>query len=267
MKSQSCLPQSAAGTAVHSLWQTAGEPPFRTEHILPMGVVEIIFNFSHGSPIAASIGGAASSLPPVFINGFNTSPVTLQLPQQQAFFGIRLHPLSVREILNVPAAEFLDRAVDLTLLSKTFNSLWHQLAEQADFQERVRTIEQWVICKCIQPQPRDAFINEFLSDVHQHDVSVAQLSGRLCYSSRQLSRRVTAATGLNTEELLLYKKYLHAVHLMEQPGLSLTQIGYASAFSDQSHFIRTFKHFTQRTPGAYQRARGPRAGHLLEDVR
>lgn len=72
---------------------------------------------------------------------------------------------------------------------------------------------------------------------------------------------------MNTEEMLLYKKYLHAVHLMHRGDLSLTEIAYESYFSDQSHFIKSFKAYTGMTPGAYKRTKSAVPGHIFEDVR
>ena len=78
---------------------------------------------------------------------------------------------------------------------------------------------------------------------------------------------MTEATGMNTEEILLYKKYLHSVHLIHHTDLSLTKIGYESNFSDQSHFIRSFKNYTNMTPGDYKNSKSFVKGHVYQDVR
>ena len=100
-----------------------------------------------------------------------------------------------------------------------------------------------------------------------HGLSVKELAQSLCYSPRQLSRKMAEATGMNTEEILLYKKYLHAVHLMHHTDWSLTQIAYQSNFSDQSHFIKSFKTYTKMTPGEYRAGKSYVKGHIFENVR
>jgi AraC-like DNA-binding protein len=72
---------------------------------------------------------------------------------------------------------------------------------------------------------------------------------------------------MNTEEMLLYKKYLHAVDLLHSSHLSLTQIAYQSGFVDQSHFIRSFRLFTQMTPGEYRQQKSHLPGHFYANVR
>jgi len=234
---------------------------------LPKGIVEIIFNFSERNPFIAHLATSKTYLPGCFINGFNTKPIALTLPEKQSFFGVRLHPLAVKKLIKIPASEFLDLAVDLTLIDKNFETLWHQLAEQPEFDKRIAIFYTHIQKMAAEPQPRETMINNFLSGTDNHDLSVSQLSGILCYSSRQLSRKILEATGINTEAMLLYKKYLHAVHLVHHTDLPLTEIAYLGNFADQSHFIRTFREFTGLTPGEYRRRKGFITGHLFEDVR
>ena len=250
---------------IQSLWQVEGTTEFRSEHILPKGIVEIIFNFTAGSPIVAFVGKQQYQLPRSFINGFNTEPVQIQLPEQQEFFGVQLRPLAVKKILGVPASEFFNSVVDLTLLNSRFDSLWHQLAEHTSFDERVAAIFDWMALP--DWHPREHMVNNFLSNVGQHDLSVTELAQSLCYSPRQLSRKMTEATGMNSEEILLYKKYLHAVHLIHHTDLSLTKIAYQSNFSDQSHFIKSFRSYTNMTPGEYKNTKSFVKGHVYQDVR
>jgi AraC-like DNA-binding protein len=252
---------------VHSFWQVEGKPDFHRELILPKGNIEIIFNFSDKNLFMAKLAANAFSLPKCFINGFNTTPIILTLPENQSFFGVRLHALAVKQLINVPASAFLDIIVDLTLIDRNFNTLWHQLAEENVFEKRITIFYNYISKNTADPHPREALINNFLSGIDQHVLSVTQLSGILCYSSRQLSRKIFEASGMNTETMLLYKKYLHTVHLVHHTALSLTEIAYLGNFSDQSHFIRTFRLFTGLTPGEYRRNKSYLTGHLFEDVR
>ena len=244
-----------------------GFTSFHDEHIIPKGIVEVIFNFGDGSPIIGTIGSKQHHLSNCFINGFNTVPVTLQLPEQQEFFGVQLQPLAVKKIFGVPAGEFSDSLVDLALLDTSFDSLWYQLAEQNSFDNRVAIFSNWIEAKLPGWQPQEKMINDFLSGIDQHDLTVKDLANSVCYSPRQLSRKMAEATGLNTEEILLYKKYLHAMHLIHHTDLSLTKIAYQSHFSDQSHFIKSFKTFTNMTPGDYKKSKGYVKGHIYENVR
>lgn len=234
---------------------------------MPKGIVEVIFNFSNGTAIPARVGEKQHALAPCFINGFNTAPLQVQLPEHQQFFGVQLQPLAVKKIFGIPACEFSDTVVDLNLLGPGFQSLWHQLAEQKSFDARVAVFSTWLERKLPAWQPQENLVNNFLSAIDMHGLSVKELAHSLCYSPRQLSRKMAEATGMNTEEILLYKKYLHAVHLIHHTDWSLTQIAYQSNFSDQSHFIKSFKTYTRMTPGEYRAGKSYVKGHIFENVR
>jgi AraC-like DNA-binding protein len=110
-------------------------------------------------------------------------------------------------------------------------------------------------------------LNHFVSGTDQHDATVIEIARSLCYSPRQLSRKMAEATGMNTEEVLLYKKYLHAMHLIHHTDLPLTKIAYQSHFSDQSHFIKSFRAYSGMTPGEYKADKSRMQGHIYENVR
>ncbi|HTD93111.1 MAG TPA: DUF6597 domain-containing transcriptional factor [Chitinophagaceae bacterium] len=105
--------------------------PFTYQLInLSKGIVEVIFNFSEGSPIQAQLDGTQYQLPNCFINGFNTAPIRLRLPKQQVFFGILFQPLAIKKIFGSPACEFSDIPIDLTLLDPAFDSLWSRYLQE-----------------------------------------------------------------------------------------------------------------------------------------
>jgi AraC-like DNA-binding protein len=265
-KSFNIPPGSPFSGIVHSAWQIDQFCHYHIEHIIPKGVVEIIFNFSDSSSMRGHLGNAQYHLPNCFINGYNRSSIRVGLPDHQVFFGVRFHPMAIKKVFGVPASEFSDSVVDLTLIDPDFCSLWHQLVEN-DFDARISIFLHWMQDRIYDCVPQEKLVNEFLSALDQHDRSVKELSHTLCYSARHLSRKITEATGMNTEEMLLYKKYLHAVHLIHHTDMSLSQITYQSHFSDQSHFIRSFRKLTDMTPNEYRRKKSVVKGHLYENVR
>jgi len=260
-------PEPPYNNTLQELWQVDHITGFSKEYIIPKGIVEIIFNFSEGEPIAVQQNNKEYRLPHCFINGFNKTPIQLQLPQKQVFFGAIFQPLGIKKLFGSPAAEFSDTSTDVTLINNGFHSLWHQLAEQNDFGSRVAILQHWVMKNWVEWQPQERLINDYLYAQNRHHESVGQLAGSLCYSPRHLGRKILEATGMNTEELILYKKYLHAVELMHHTDLQLTAIAYQCHFSDQAHFIKSFKSFTGMTPGAYRRNKSTVKGHLYENVR
>jgi len=261
------IPQTQPLSSIVQLfWQTNWPTGFETETIIPRGIVEIIFDFSP-QPVNAVVNDAPTCLARCFINGFNTQPIILQLPPRQHFFGVRLHPLAVKNIVGVPPGQFANATIDLTIVDASAQYVWQQLAELDTFAQKVAVVSDWINKKWRPLDNREEMINQFLSGNNDAVPTVAQLASDVCYSPRQLSRKMLALTGMNTEETLLYKKFLLSTQLMHNTNLSLTQVAYHSQFADQSHFIRTFKQFAAITPGEYIAAKGPLPGHIYKGVR
>lgn len=256
------IPQNRlAKEVVHSIWQVEGYPEFGKETLIPSGIVEIIFDLEE-SHLKANLANKQYQLPNCFINGFNTSNIHLYPPPKHAFLGIRFYPSAIKALFGVASFEFANCVVDSTLLDSSLNSMWHRLKEKASFEERTDLIIQWLNGKAINLSPREKLLNHFLYNHNLSGFTISKVASHICYSERHLSRKIYELTGMNTERVLLYKKYLYAIQLMHTTKLSLTRIGYQSGFSDQSHFIKTFKFYTEMTPGAYRQNMGPVAGHI-----
>lgn len=251
---------------IRALWQVTYATGGKQETILPKGVIEIVFQLNTDEHASSSQRSLLLPIPRVFINGFNTKPIIFQPPRHSTLFGVRFNPVAVNQFFGERASQFGDRLIDATDVDETVNRVWHQLAETDTFQKRVAVILQWVKPRTVELHQREILLNQFLVK-NELTLSARQLGETLCYSSRQVSRKLVDISGLNGEQMLLYKKYLYAVDLMHQTDLSLTQIAFRCHFSDQGHFTKTFRNFTDMTPKAYRQAKDSLPGHVIKDVR
>ncbi len=268
MNSHRYIPSTPAlSRVIRCIWQSGSEPGARIETIVPIGTIEIIFDFSEVRFIHALFQDRPCQLPKCFINGYNDIPIQVQWPTFQCFFGIEFHPLAIKKMLGIPPAEFANQAIDLTLVHPKFSSLWHQLAAQRTFEERVSIMTRWVADNMVHLDPQEQLLNDTMCQIRPAHLTIPELASALHYSPRHLARKIQDITGMNSEEFLHYKKFFYAVHLLHHSSLSLTTIAHESYFADQSHFIKTFRKFAGMTPGAYQKQKSPVLGHLFENVR
>jgi len=136
--------------------------------------------------------------------------------------------------------------------------------EKRSFLERIAVISDWMENRIINLNPQEKLLNYFLNDTSEVEITTRELAATVCYSTRHLSRKIYELTAMNTEETLLYKKYLRSVHLIHTTNLSLTEIAYQCRFYDQAHFIRSFKEFAQMTPGNYRQNKSRLPGHIFK---
>ncbi|TVQ69630.1 MAG: AraC family transcriptional regulator [Balneolaceae bacterium] len=253
--------------AVQAFWQAARENSYSQEVIVPKGVVEIIFNFEPDTPFNTSLYGAGFVIPKCFIQGYHTAPITLDLPGSQSLFGAALHTAATKHIFGVPAGEFARKCIDLTLVDTSIHTLWHQLAESGTFPRRTALLTDWLMRRIPHLDARELAINDLFTLKTGRPLTVPGLADWLCYSPRHLSRKFHELSGMNTGQTILYLKYLKARALIHRTGLSLSEIAHICEFSDQSHFIKTFKSLAGLTPKQYRNRKSDIEGHYFENVR
>lgn len=267
MKNYFALPQSPAQRdVIEAYWEVQRSNQSKlSEIIIPKGLVEIIFSFQT-EKLFFKFNNNIDSIPRCFIQGVHTQPIQLYLSDSHRFFGVILHPTSVKYIFNIKPSDIANEVLDLSLVDLSLYSLWHRLSEQNNFYDRVTVFSDWLDHRLPVINDREKAFDWFIKNPMDVDISVAELSSYFCFSIRQLSRKFYELTGMNTEQLLLYRKYLKALKLMHTTNLSLTEISYKCYFSDQSHFIKTFKRLSLLTPKEYRQRMSFLEGHIFENV-
>ncbi len=248
---------------ISCVWEFHGGERYE-EYIIPKGIVEVIFNLAE--PIRGKMPYCNKFIkaPVCFIQGVHNQPVVAKYSGMHHLFGIRFKPYVIQEFFRISPAEIKNRLVDIFLIQPEFRDLWNRLGEAKNFQERVAIVENSLKFHYLTKCSRSVyFCNLFYSDKINAFESVDKLAGEVCYSSRQLSRKSHQFFGLSAEELVLYKKYLHAVRLMHHKPARLIDIALESGFYDQPHFNRAFKYFTGLTPREYQHKKTDLPFHLF----
>ena len=251
---------------VTGIWETSSNQNIQ-EIILPQGIVEMVFNL--GDPMHGLLPHGANTFnaPRCFIQGVNTQIVQVNYSGQQHLLGVRLQPGMVKALLGIFPSELKNTLIDLTLIKPGFSILWHELKEAKTFEEKVKLIEDELpvlstaICHRTQK-----LCNLFLADGIQNFESLDKLSQEIYFSPRHLSRKAQSLFGISAEELITYKKFLHAVKLMHLNNESLTEIAYEAGFYDQAHFCRIFKSYSGITPKQYRQQKSCLPFHLFSQA-
>ncbi len=268
MESHFTIPQDILlRDIVCSFWQISrNNSPSVEETIIPKGIIELIFNLE--APVHyVQLNSQSQTIPRCFVQGFHTHPIQLNLTGKQLFFGVVLTPASVKQIFHCIPAELSNCVIDLTLVDPSFYSLWQYIGEQKTFNDRVTVFSNWLKKRHPQLNNRECALNNLLNSSAYINSSVSEIAKEFCYSTRQLYRKLFELTGMNTEQVLLYKRYLQSVNLIHHSDLSLTDIAYLCHFSDQSHFIKTFRNLSSCTPKEYRQNKSTVMGHMIRNVR
>lgn len=259
----------ALGNVVKRFWQVdRRQGEFVKETIIPKGNVEMIFNLQEDyDVIPGMIGSCNFKVPRCFISGNHTMPIHLEIPGRQLFFGVYVNPTALRKIFRIHGKDYVNHCIDLTLIDSSMNSLWHRLAEQRTFDQRVAVFTEWVMKRLPDTSRHEKLFDEFLTSTLSRSTSADELSKLLCYSPRHLSRKLYDLTAMNLEQTLIYKRYVQAIDLIHHSPLLLTEIAHACNFADQSHFTKTFRSYARMKPTEYRTAKSHVLGHIFKNVR
>lgn len=235
----------------------------RKEIILPKGTVEIIFNFSDGINYINPSLQISKKLPVVFINGINFRPFQLIKTGRQEFLGIQLNGIGLRLLFNLSAKELNDNVFKGDEICSSLNILADELYHKPLFSQQVETILAWIRKRIPTMNYSISRAHSLLSLNDSHHLTVKEISEKICLSERQLRRFSQDWLGMNTEEFILYNKYLHCLNRLHHRAEPLTAIGLEAGYYDQSHFIREFKSYTGITPRQYREATTGLPGHIF----
>lgn len=138
------------------------------------------------------------------------------------------------ELVNVD--EFTNLAVE--------SLTWQILCELGRVDRRRATGRHQVSVGSVMEQLRDEFISP---------PSVSSLAVSLGIHRSQLARSFKAQTGLTISDFLRNVRIEKAIELLENTNLSMVEIALSCGFSDQSHFSRTFRRTTSKSPSEWRR--------------
>jgi AraC-like DNA-binding protein len=96
-------------------------------------------------------------------------------------------------------------------------------------------------------------IEEMIRERLAEDLSLAELAGATDLSKSYFARAFRRSTGLPPHQYQLNARVERAKHLLRHGDLSLTEIGLACGFKEQSQFIRAFRRLVGVSPGTWQR--------------
>lgn len=218
-------PPSDLAEFVHCFWELKTDTPLPDDfclHVLPDACVNVLFNIT-ATDIAA-------------ITARQTTYVVLNLGKTFHYVGIQLLPGVWQGNRDEIATSFVDTPYTGSLpLIKTANKLAKLDfdAQQAVLSELVRRLvdEKLVVANAVTAQ-----ILTNLDDIQ----SVADMATLTGMSPRHLQRTLKRTTGFAPHD------FLKVLRLQ----LSFKQ-DYQVSYTDQSHFIRSFRKITGYTPAGY----------------
>ncbi len=193
-----------------------------------------------------------------YLYGQTVEPITLDVKGAFKLICIRLYPFAVRILLDVDPKALKDDCYDLSLVENagTQNTL-KKLEQTEDWGDIVEILADYfnnlLQNASVNPDYRIKLaINVILKT--NGTISIKALREKLGVTERTLERHFLKEIGITAKQFARIIQFSSAMQQMTDTDyVNLTEIGYDSGFSDQSHFIRSFKRYAGKTPKEYLR--------------
>jgi len=198
------------------------------------------------------------SLSELFLYGQTLYPASLDAQGPFNFIVFQLYPFASKYLLDVDPKMLNDDCYDLLQLRHVdVESFAVRLRSTQIFKERVAIVSELMLELVAYNQvPHDDRIQKAISIILEHkgQTTIAAVREQLFITERTFERQFLAQVGLSPKQfakIIQFKSSLR--QLIEERPDQLLDVGLDSGFSDQSHFIRSFKKYTGQTPSEFIR--------------
>ena len=253
-KYQEFIPHVALQDSVKRFWILEKEytPDDDVEVVIPDPCVELIFNFGTAYSEIGSL--AVRQLPNICLVGVLSRPLKLRATGTVKIAAVRFFAWGALSLFKNTVGLNSTAEADL-------DPLWRQLVERVaanirsgGYEKAVEEIEDFLIGMRLNALfgPEQVKAAARLLYRSKGQFRVAELADYCNLSVRQLQRQFDETTGVSPKTLGRIIRF-EAIRnrLMCDPNSNLTDLAYEFGYTDQAHFIKDFKTFTDRTPGEY----------------
>ena len=133
-----------------------------------------------------------------------------------------------------------------------FLSLLNELAQATDYS---LLNADYII---LETKPQDAarldVIYNFVSQSFTRPISLSEMADKVSMTPQAFSRYFKNKTGKTFIQFVTEYRVTHACKLLAEGALSITDVCFESGFNNFSHFNKTFKSQTGKSPSHYRNA-------------
>ncbi len=196
-------------------------------------------------------------LPDFYLYGQTIEPISLDVKGAFQLVCIRLYPFAVRILLDVDPKVLKDDCFDLRLVENVDTQGTLEKLRQTDDRSDLVDILAVYFKELLKHASNNADYRIKLATnlilKANGLMSIGEIRDILGVTERTLERHFLKEIGITAKQFAKVIQFSSAMKQMtEADYVKLTEIGYENGFADQSHFIRSFKRYTGKTPKEFQ---------------
>lgn len=253
---QEIMPHIALQAYIRKYWvldNLASAMPSATKYALPNTCVTLAFISGNGvmvnfSETSQHIAAGA------YLVGQATGKIGVTvLPHTRAFM-VQLNAWAAALLTNCPFHEITDQFAELTDVNKVLG----QSLRDFDIpnNDQLKQHIEKALGGIFYPSKASEFIAGCFNYLNGQQATdgfpIAHLAHYSGYSMRGLEKKFKQHVGLSPKQVYTILRVRSAVDELVAPhDVSLTALAYRYGYTDQAHFIKTFRHVLDCTPGGF----------------
>ena len=232
-------------------------PDHSKERVIPTGHVFIIFELDGFNRYTFD----NETLKPndeyteVWVSGAHKNFITISAHEKSEMFVIQFKPYGAYPFFHSPMSTFSNRIFHAKeVFGEQILELRDQLITAKDPKEKFDLAEQWLEVKFDKKKQPSATLLKMLEKVETEKSATHfdDIFSEYPFTRKHLIDQFKKYVGLTPkyyQRILKFNDILAKIQRKET--LSWAQLSYEYGFSDQAHFIKTFKHFSGFSPKAF----------------
>lgn len=230
------------------------------------GYPGLVFQQSEGGTF---MNGSDSCVPDFFLYGQTVKPIILSPIGSFRAIVFYLYPASINALFGISSAELRDTCVNLKFIpGLDLQFSIQQLLDTMHLQEQIDIISRYLFrLQSTVAQP-DNVVQYALQHIIRANgqAPLSTLRRQLNVTERTFERKFEQLVGISPKlfsRICQFRSTLDQLHMKD--FIKLSDLAYNNGYSDQSHFIRSFKEFTGKTPLEYIKEGTLKQKELVED--
>lgn len=187
----------------------------------------------------------------VWVSGLHKNYLSISAHEQSAMFVVQFNATGAYPFLHTPMENLAEEVVDATtVLGDDILKLRDDLLSSNSTEKKFACVEKWLIRRLKPELAAPKGLQNIVGQLQQAPVAnMSDIISNFSHSQKHLIDLFKKHIGLTPkyyQRILRFNELLQRIQKKEK--ISWTEIAYSCGYSDQSHFIKEFKHFSGFNP-------------------
>ncbi|WP_407429762.1 DUF6597 domain-containing transcriptional factor [Arcticibacter sp.] len=223
----------------------------KTLRIITDGCPGIIFQ----SPETGHFSVDQKKLPTAFLFGQSTKHADLSLYGNFDTVGVALHPNALTEVFGLDASSYTDSCIELGSISSETRAVTDLLSEAQTIEGKVQILQTFLARSVEIYQPNSPGDMQYAMNqimLTNGTISLKSLQETIRIPQRSFERKFKQYIGISPKLFARICSFQASLRQLNSHQFNrLSEIAYRHQYSDQSHFIRSFREFSGLSPTTY----------------